>query len=332
MLLNLIKNASNLNVNANEEDIYEFNSISLLIKANMKSQINMKTISTYNIEISLQSSPIINNFYDSFIITVTDDDSSNKSQLNYYNSSQCLYNYNFSLDQYKASLFTASFIKLETSVGSECATPFNIDNTGCLSLNVGDKCLDTKENSILLNAGSYTIRFKLCYNDSSKISCSSIYNQTIIVEKNVYNSSMLSTRLDEQIHTTKLKVFRLLKTSNQSIILIVLLVTILFIALITILALIYYYFRTKLKRREEKNFCEKAFVLSNRGGSASSSETSSDSGMNSQMHSSSNTPETSSNVTTDSSKISKLDDEVAERIYLFFKGPCPLRGGGFGLL
>ncbi len=319
MLLNLIKNASNLNVNAeNEEDIYEFNSISLLIKANMKSQINMNTISTCDIEISLQGSPIVNNFYDSFVITVTDTpNNSNQSQLSHFNSRQCLYNYNF--DQYKASLFTASFVvQLETNVGgSECATPFNIDNTGCLSLRVNDKCFDTEENSILLNAGSYNIGFKLCYNDSSKISCSSIYNQTIRVDKNVYNSSMLSTRvirddprLDEQMHTTKLKVFRLLKTSNQSIILIVLLVTILFIALITILALIYYYFRTKLKRREEKNFCEKAFVLSNRGGSASGSETSSDSGMNSQMHSSSNTPETSSNVTTNSSKISKLDDEV----------------------
>ena len=323
MILNLIKNTSTLNLNSNEEDLYESNHISLLLNVKIKSQINMNTISAYSIEIVMLDSPRVLNLYESLII-VADANIENKTQVSRLessnlNSNQCLYNYNFSLDPYRTSdaCATTSFIKFE-SIGSnqtnECTTPFVIDATGCLSLRSDVKCfnreLDVETNEILLiREGLYMIKFKLCYNESSQISCSPFYNQTIIVEANVYNSSKLSTRVirfDEQFTTTKLKVFHLLKNSNQSIILLVLLVTVLFIALITILSLIYYYFRTKLKRvKNEKFFCEKAFVLPSGG-----SETSSDSGMTSQMHSSSNTPETSSNVTTNSSKLSKLDDEV----------------------
>ena len=331
MLLGLIQDNSNWNTNnGNDETIFDYNKLSVLLEARIKSLSNMNIISNYNIEIVIQKSPSLHNFDDNLIVLASNETSLSTMDVLNYNTNNCLYTYNFSLDKHYTPL--VRFIRLDENLVqaeaefkySECLASFFIHNDGCLSIKTdhllnNNKC--TKSNRNLLNstdimilkAGAYNVRFKLCYYDKNKVSCSSFYNQTIQIEKNLYNSSILTTRLlkneyrlYDQLNSTKLKVFKLLQNSNQSIILLVLLVAVLVLALMAILTAIYFFFRTRSKRDVKNNLsCEKVFVLP-----PSSCETSSDSGMASQMHSSSNTPETSSNVTTSSSKLSKTDDEV----------------------
>ena len=306
-MLNLINNTD-----LNEDTIYE-SKLSILLKAKLNSPAFS---SSYDIEIILmQDAPEIYNYNQ--LITIVGLNDSNENDSLTLPSNECVYNYTFGIDQNDA-LVAARFVQLDSSQSDECVARFLISDNGCLSLSTkhfleSDKCANRSASGVILAAGYYHIHFKLCLQDQTNTTkCSLLYNQTVLVETSLEGNSKVRTKsvrhrftFDDSLSNTKLKVFRLLQNSNQSIILLVLLVTILFIALITILALAYYYFRTRLRQSEKKNFCEKALVLP-----PSSCETSSDSGMTSQMHSSSNTPETSSNVTTNSSKISKLDDEV----------------------
>ena len=259
------------------------------------------------------------------------------------------------------------FVKIDQNLGhhseaefkiSDCSAWFFIYNNGCLAmrsdhLERNERCalLQSKSN-VLLQAGAYSIVFKLCYYNNNKVSCSQFYNQSIVVPKDLKKSSRLETRthkftkleLDENEtkgsdvnfnSADKIsnkqppgKGSALFRTTNYTIYLLVLFGVIIFIALMAMSMLFIMFFRPKRTSSSDKAFVlPKSSATSSSSSSSAASKSASDiykrsilevscetTNRNSNGSSATHTPETSSNAPTTSSKISKLDEEDIVKI------------------
>lgn len=188
---------------------------------------------------------------------------------------------------------------------SDCQASFFIYNNGCLALKHDDfgagqnrafnnesllnrKCVSkNRSEAVLLRAGVYTLEFKLCFYNSNKVSCSSLYNQTVYVKSDVFRSSKLTvtsihSKADKlelndrtivslnEINgdlttsgglTANLNEMSIFKRSGISVYLFVLLVVITIVALIAIFSFLFLFIKPKYEKNFKTNLSEKAFVL-----------------------------------------------------------------------
>ena len=349
LLLSLIKDdkqSSNFNFESlllgENENMYDFNTISLLLKVTIKRSI-------FNVEISMQNTPKLFNFHD--VLAISELNEARNELNSTWESNICLYNYKFTMDNDELFgepnnssniISLARFVKIDQSSAhleaefkqSDCLASFFIHNNGCLTLKydhlnqiysnqsaIPNKCLSNYlSNSsaqsnltdyMILKAGSYNIEFKLCYHDSNKVSCSSFYNQTITISKDLYKSSrIIATVQNQSLEQMSLrsKPLDILSNASYTFILLGLAVALVLIGLAVIITLIVVFAKPKSNNKKSTS-SEKSFVLPSKLNTDFKNSDVSSIPSSRLRTSSNNTPETGSDAATTSSKISKTDDE-----------------------
>ena len=363
LILNLVKNQNELDyiLLTNDASIYDSNQLSILVNSSFKNSINTDYKLNYEIEILMQDSPKIVNFDDTIILD------SHETKKENDNDETCIFSYKFPSHQTLSSLHR--FVKIDSNSAHieaefktlDCFGSFFIYNNGCLSLKYDHlnktMCATNKEN-LTFKSGTYALEFKLCYYDTNKVSCSQMYNQNIVIRKDLNKmskikvsylinenlmdeiesssvSSLLSQQkqssllsslllspspsLSRQMNSTKTN-YIFFNDTNKSYYLLILVVVILVVALLVILAFTFLFIiyarpssfgkKSASNDSSKLNNQENCLVVT----TSPSTDTNKSSNLN--------TPETSSNAATTSSKISKTDDENEDMVKIQVSDDC----------
>lgn len=165
-------------------------------------KMDLQTI-IFRINIKIHNAPKIYNFYKNLIL------SNEPNMPGGLFDRNCIYNYKYRLD--KTSFIgdsIANFVRINSVSGSHlqaeysskdvnaCSVKFLIQSDGCLALKLSDFCqqawIKNKAKLLILKSNIYQLEFKLCYYESNKVACSKTYNQTVIVNEDLYTSSKIS--------------------------------------------------------------------------------------------------------------------------------------------
>ncbi len=363
LILNLVKNQNELDyiLLTNEASIYDSNQLILLVNSSFKNSINTDYKLNYEIEILMQDSPRIINFDDTIIL-----DSQETKQEN-ENDEACIFNYKFPSHQTTSSLHR--FVKIDSNSAHieaefktiDCFGSFFIYNNGCLSLkydHLNKSICSSNKDNLIFKSGTYELEFKLCYYDTNKVSCSQMYNQNIVIRKDLNimskikvsylinenfmdeiesssvssllsqqkQSSLLSSLLlspspplSRQMNSTKTN-YIFFNDTNKSYYLLMLVVVILVIALLVILAFTFLFIiYARPSSLRKKSAPNDSSKLNNQENClVVTTSPSTDTNKSSSL----NTPETSSNAATTSSKISKTDDENEDMVKIQVSDDC----------
>ncbi|RNA37161.1 hypothetical protein BpHYR1_015059 [Brachionus plicatilis] len=305
--LNLIK-LDYAHVYSDLSDIFESSRLSLLLNAKIKFPQGLSF--TYPIQIGVQNKPAIGNFSPKLSLVEID---SNMSQ------PVCLYNYSLAASASMVSRFVRVNEKMAhfepEFTFAHCKANFYIDNGGCLSLKhtrLARICHTVNQTGLILNAGVYNLQFKLCFYDNNKVSCSELYNQSIQIPFDVYNTSKIvltqALQTDDQVQTLDQNLTQLLARPNFRVYLAVIVAVVVLVALVTVLFLIVLFSGA---RNDLQSLGKKALVIKN-DMNFKNLEINTDT----RSQASANTPESSSNSTTatNSTKMTKTDEEEEVKI------------------
>ena len=316
---------------------------------------------TYPIEIAIQSVPQLENFSPRLFLVERNDASERQSD---NDDDRCVYSYKFAAG---TETMISRFVRIDKlssthlepdfriDSASSCSSSFFIYNSGCMALKSSiftsdESSTQTEANNrkcpVVIKSGEYKIEFKLCFYDTNKVSCSQLYNQTLVVEQDISRSSSLRIKAVSESSDEKdsfggrleyqrrrefksglsslSTFFNSRRHGGFSVYLLALLIVICVIAFIALVSFLFVFLRrprgvrkssSSKKISNSSSDSDKILVLPNskdfRNLEISTESTPcSASSSGSQSGNCSNTPETSSNATTASSKVCKTDDEV----------------------
>lgn len=260
--LNLIK-SDYAHVYNDLNQIFESSRLSVLLRGKIKFPQGISF--DYPIQIEVRNRPMIANFSPKLSLLKID---SNKSE------SICLYNYTMSTT---SSSHISRFVKVDQNMAqfdpefifSHCKAKFYIDHNGCLSLkfnHIQRLCqnIDTSLNGLILNTGVYHLQFKLCFYDTNKVSCSDMYNQTIHIPFDVYNTSRVvlveKVDVDDQIKSFNQNLASFLNRPNFRVYLVIILAVVALVGLIAVIFLVILFSGPK---NDLKSLGKKALVIKN---------------------------------------------------------------------
>lgn len=260
--LNLIK-SDYAHVYDDLNQIFESSRLSVLLRAKIKFPQGISF--DYPIQIKVKNRPAIANFSPKLSLVEINP---NKSD------SICLFNYTMSAT---SSSIISRFVRVDRKMAqfdpefsfSHCQAKFYINQNGCLSLkynHIQRLCqnINTSLNGLILNTGVYFLQFKLCFYDSNKVSCSDMYNQTIHIPFDLYNTSKVilteSLDVDDQANSFNQHLVSLLNRPNFRVYLVIILAV---VALVGLIAVIFLVILFSGPRNDLKSLGKKALVIKN---------------------------------------------------------------------